>query len=309
MANIYHSVTELVGGTPLVELHKIEEKYNTKAKILAKLEYFNPTGSAKDRAALFMVKNAEKAGIINKNSVIIEPTSGNTGIGLAAIAGAMGYKVIIVMPDSMSVERQKMMKAYGAELVLTDGKLGMKGAIEKAEELNRSIEGSFIAGQFENPANAEAHFVTTGPEIYRDTDGEVDAFVSAVGTGGTITGVGRFLKGKNENIKIFAVEPDKSNILSGGKAGPHKIQGIGAGFIPEVLDTDIYDEVITASAEESYAFERELAADSGIFVGISGGAALSCAVKVACRDEFEGKTVVVLLTDSGTRYLSSEMLD
>ena len=297
----------LIGGTPLLELSNIEKKYALKAKIYAKLEYLNPAGSVKDRVAKHMLDDAEKKGILKKGSVIIEPTSGNTGIGLASVAAARGYTAIIVMPDSMSVERINIMRAYGARVVLTDGKLGMTGAIEKAKALASEIEGSFIPDQFANPANAEAHILSTGPEIWSDTDGEVDIFVSAVGTGGTITGTGRYLKSQNKNIKVVAVEPASSPVLSGGRAGAHKIQGIGAGFIPEVLDTAVYDEVIAVENEEAFALGKEVGKCEGILVGISSGAALSAAITIAKREENEGKSIVVLLPDTGDRYLSTEL--
>ena len=307
MSKIYKSIGQLVGKTPLVELTRIKKEYNLKAKIYAKLEYFNPAGSAKDRVALKMIEDAEARGLINKDSVIIEPTSGNTGIGLAAVAGAKGYRVIIVMPDNMSAERCALMTAYGAELVLTEGAKGMKGAIEKAEQLAAEIKGAFIPGQFDNPANAKAHFETTGPEIYNDTKGKVDIFVAGVGTGGTITGVGEYLKSKNKDIKIVAVEPMDSPYLSEGKSGAHKIQGIGAGFIPKVLNTEIYDEIITVDEEAAYAAGRVLAKKEGFLVGISSGAALWGAVELAVRPENKGKRIVVLLPDTGDRYLSTEM--
>ena len=302
---IYGSISELVGKTPLLELKNIK----TRARLLAKLESFNPAGSVKDRVALEMIEDAEKNGKLKKGSTIIEPTSGNTGIGLAAIAAAKGYNVIITMPDTMSKERIALMKAYGAKLVLTDGKLGMKGAIEKAEELSKEIEGSIVAGQFTNPANPTAHEKTTGPEIWEDTDGKVDIFVAGVGTGGTITGTGRFLKSQNPNIKVVAMEPSDSPCLSKGVGGAHKIQGIGAGFVPEVLDTKIYDEIITVTADDAYEAGRNLAKSEGILVGISSGAALCAAIEVANRPENEGKTVVVLLPDTGDRYLSTEMFN
>ena len=302
---IYGSISELVGKTPLLELKNIK----TRARLLAKLESFNPAGSVKDRVALEMIEDAEKNGKLKKGSTIIEPTSGNTGIGLAAIAAAKGYNVIITMPDTMSKERIALMKAYGAKLVLTDGKLGMKGAIEKAEELSKEIEGSIVAGQFTNPANPTAHEKTTGPEIWEDTDGKVDIFVAGVGTGGTITGTGRFLKSQNPNIKVVAMEPSDSPFLSKGVGGAHKIQGIGAGFVPEVLDTKIYDEIITVTADDAYEAGRNLAKSEGILVGISSGAALCAAIEVANRPENEGKTVVVLLPDTGDRYLSTEMFN
>lgn len=300
---IYGSVTELVGRTPLLEL----KSFNTKAKLVAKIESFNPAGSVKDRVALEMIEDAEKSGRLRRGSTIIEPTSGNTGIGLAAIAAAKGYKAVITMPDTMSKERIALMKAYGAEVILTDGKLGMSGAIKKAEELSKEIEGSIIAGQFTNPANPKAHEKTTGPEIWEDTDGKVDIFVAGVGTGGTITGTGRYLKSKNPDIKVVAMEPDDSPFLSKGVGGAHKIQGIGAGFVPEVLDTKVYDEIITVTTEEAYDAAKSLAKKEGILVGISSGAALFAAIEVANRPENEGKTVVVLLPDTGDRYLSTEM--
>ncbi len=307
MKRIYTSADMLIGGTPLLELSNIEKKYALKAKIYAKLEYLNPAGSVKDRVAKHMLDDAEKKGILKKGSVIIEPTSGNTGIGLASVAAARGYTAIIVMPDSMSVERINIMRAYGARVVLTDGKLGMTGAIEKAKALASEIEGSFIPDQFANPANAEAHILSTGPEIWSDTDGEVDIFVSAVGTGGTITGTGRYLKSQNKNIKVVAVEPASSPVLSGGRAGAHKIQGIGAGFIPEVLDTSVYDEVITVENDDAFALGREVGRCEGILVGISSGAALCAAVTLAKREENKGKSIVVLLPDTGDRYLSTEL--
>ena len=300
---IYGSISELVGKTPLLELKNIK----TRARLVAKLEYLNPAGSVKDRVALEMIEDAEKSGKLKAGSTIIEPTSGNTGIGLSAIAAAKGYRVIITMPDTMSKERIALMKAYGAELILTDGKLGMKGAIEKAEELSKEIEGSIVAGQFTNPANPKAHEKTTGPEIWEDTDGRVDIFVAGVGTGGTISGTGRFLKSKNPDIKVVAVEPSDSPYLSKGQGGAHKLQGIGAGFVPDVLDTAVYDEIITVTSDEAYDAGRSLAKKEGILVGISSGAALFAAIEVANRPENEGKTVVVLLPDTGDRYLSTEM--
>jgi len=307
MQKIYTSADQLIGHTPLLELTHIEKKYALKARILAKLEYFNPAGSVKDRVALSMINDAEKRGILTPSSVIIEPTSGNTGIGLASVAAARGYRIIIVMPDSMSVERRKIMKAYGAELVLTDGKLGMKGAIAEANRLAAEIPGGFVAGQFTNPANPKAHYETTGPEIWEDTEGKVDAFVAGVGTGGTVTGVGRFLREKNPAVHIVAVEPATSAVLSTGVAGAHKIQGIGAGFVPDVLDTGIYDEVIAVSNEDAFAFGREIGQREGVLVGISSGAALAAAVSLAQRPEFEGKTIVVLFPDTGDRYLSTSL--
>lgn len=309
MSKIYTSAEQLIGKTPLLELTNIEKQYSLKARLLAKLEMFNPAGSAKDRVALSMINEAEKEGKINKDSVIIEPTSGNTGIGLALVAAARGYRAIIVMPDTMSVERRKTMVAYGAELVLSDGKEGMTGAIKKAEEIAANLPNSFIAGQFVNPANSKAHYETTGPEIYNDTDGEVDIFVAGVGTGGTITGVGQYLKEKKPQVKIVAVEPENSAVLSGNKAGTHGLQGIGAGFIPEVLNTDIYDEIITVNEEAAYEAGRLMGKKEGLLVGISSGAALSAAIKVASLPENEGKTVVVLLCDTGDRYLSTPMFD
>lgn len=305
--NIYRSVTELVGKTPLMELTRIEEKENVQAKILAKLELFNPGGSIKDRVARAMIDDAEKRGILKEGSVIIEPTSGNTGIGLSAIAAAKGYRIIITMPETMSVERRNLMKAYGAELVLTDGSKGMKGAIEKADELNKEIPGSFIAGQFVNPVNPLAHEQTTGVEIWEDTDGKVDILVAGVGTGGTITGTGRYLKSKNPDIEIIAAEPETSPVLSGGKAGAHKIQGIGAGFIPEILDTDIYNEVIRVSDNDAFAAGRLVVQSEGVLVGISSGAALWAALEVAKRPENKGKNIVVIFPDTGERYLSTAM--
>ncbi len=307
MANIYTSAARLIGGTPLLELGNIEKELGLKAKLLAKLEYLNPAGSVKDRVAKNMLDEAEKAGLLKKDSVIIEPTSGNTGIGLASVCAARGYRLIIVMPDSMSVERQKIMKAYGAELVLTPGAQGMSGAIEKAEELKASIPNSIIAGQFTNPANPMAHYMTTGPEIWRDTDGELAAFVAGVGTGGTITGTGRYLKEQNKSIRIVAVEPEKSALLSGKSAGKHGIQGIGANFVPEILDRDIYDEIIPVSDEDAFEAARLMGKKEGVLVGISSGAALTAAIALAKRPEFEGKNIVVLLPDTGDRYLSTEL--
>ncbi len=307
MANIYTSVDQLVGKTPLLELTNLERQFDLKARLLAKLEYLNPAGSVKDRAAKYILNDAEEKGILTKDSVIVEPTSGNTGIGLAAIAAARGYRVIIVMPDSMSVERRLLMTAYGAELVLTEGAKGMGGAIAKAEELVKKIPGAFLAGQFVNPANPRAHFETTGPEIWEDTDGAVDFFVAGVGTGGTITGTGNYLKSKNPQVQIVAVEPSDSPVLSQGKAGAHKLQGIGAGFIPEILDTDVYDEIIRVTSKDAFETGRMLGKREGVLVGISSGAALWAAIEVAKRPENEGKTVVVLLPDTGDRYLSTEM--
>lgn len=307
MARIYRSAEELIGKTPLVELCRIEEKLGLKAKLIAKLEYLNPAGSVKDRVAKAMIDEGEKSGKLRKDSVIIEPTSGNTGIGLASVAAARGYKVIIVMPETMSVERRQLMRAYGAELVLSDGKKGMSGAIEKAEELVKEIPGAIIAGQFVNPANPKVHFETTGPEIFDDTDGKVDIFVSGVGTGGTVTGVGKYLKSKKSDVRIVAVEPASSPVLSEGRPGSHKIQGIGAGFVPEILDTEIYDEVIAVSDEDAFEFGRLMGKAEGILVGISSGAAVCAAAEIAKRPENQGKTIVVLLPDTGDRYLSTEM--
>ena len=307
MPNIYNSVAELIGNTPLLELKNIEKQFNLKARILAKLEYLNPAGSVKDRVALSILDDLESQGKLTSDSVIIEPTSGNTGIGLAAVGAARGYKVIIVMPNSMSEERKMLMTAYGAELVLTDGTKGMSGAIEKAQQLQKEIPNSIIAGQFTNPANPKAHFETTGPEIYRDTDGNVDIFVAGIGTGGTITGVGEFLKSKKPELKVVAVEPASSPLLSTGKADAHKIQGIGANFIPEVLNTNIYDEIITVTNEDAFAIGKLIGVTEGVLVGISSGAALSAAIEVAKRTENNGKTIVVLLPDTGDRYLSTEM--
>lgn len=307
MADIYTSVDQLVGKTPLLELTNLERQFGLKARLLAKLEYLNPAGSAKDRVAKYILNDAEEKGILTKDSVIVEPTSGNTGIGLAAIAAARGYRVIIVMPDSMSAERRLLMTAYGAELVLTEGAKGMSGAIAKAEELAKEIPGAFLAGQFVNPANPRAHFETTGPEIWEDTDGAVDFFVAGVGTGGTITGTGSYLKSMKPQVQIVAVEPSDSPVLSQGKAGAHKLQGIGAGFIPEILDTTVYDEVIPVTSEDAFETGRLLGKREGVLVGISSGAALWAAIEVAKRPENEGKTVVVLLPDTGDRYLSTEM--
>lgn len=306
---IYRSALELVGRTPLLEMVNFENNCGLEAKIFAKLEYFNPAGSVKDRIAKGMIEDAEDKGLLKEGSVIIEPTSGNTGIGLASAAAAKGYRTIIVMPETMSVERRSIMKAYGAEIVLTEGMKGMKGAIAKAEELAAEIQNSFIPGQFENPANPEVHRRTTGPEIWEDTEGRVDIFVSGIGTGGTITGVGSYLKGKNPNVKIVAVEPYDSSVLSGGKPGSHKIQGIGAGFVPEVLDTRVYDEVIAVKNDEAYSRAREVSRSEGILVGISSGAALHAAVLLAKRPENKGKNIVVLMPDTGDRYLSTGMFD
>lgn len=307
MSNIYKSADELVGKTPLLELTHIEEKLGLKAHILAKLEYFNPAGSVKDRIAKAMIDDAEKKGFLKKGSVIIEPTSGNTGIGLSSVAAARGYRIIIVMPETMSVERRQLMKAYGAELVLTEGAKGMKGAIAKAQELAKEIPDSFIPGQFENSANPEAHYKTTGPEIYEDTDGKVDFFVAGIGTGGTVTGTGKYLKEKIPGVHVAAVEPESSPVLSAGKSGPHKIQGIGAGFVPDVLDTSVYDEVIPVSNESAFEYGKLIGKTEGVLVGISSGAALYAAVEIAKRPENEGKTIVVLFPDTGDRYLSTPL--
>lgn len=304
---IYKSVTELVGKTPLVELTNYEGEHNLEATLLAKLEYFNPAGSVKDRIAKEMIEQAEKSGALKKGSVIIEPTSGNTGIGLASVAASKGYRIIIVMPDTMSVERRNLMKAYGAELVLTDGANGMKGAIKKANELAEEIENSFIPGQFTNQANPEAHRKTTGPEIWEDTEGKVDIFVAGVGTGGTITGVGEYLKSKNPSVKVVAVEPAGSPVLSQGKAGGHKIQGIGAGFVPDTLNTNVYDEIITVENEDAFETGAEIARKEGILVGISAGAAVWAATQIAKRPENKNKNIVILLPDTGDRYLSTPM--
>lgn len=307
MSNIYTSADQLIGRTPLLELTNIEKKLDLKAKIIAKLEYFNPAGSVKDRIAKAMIDDAESTGKLKPDSVIIEPTSGNTGIGLAAVAAARGYRIIIVMPETMSVERRQLMKAYGAELVLTEGAKGMKGAIAKAEELAAEIPNSFIPGQFVNPANSKAHIETTGPEIYEDTDGNVDIFVAGVGTGGTITGVGEYLKSKNPNVKIVAVEPASSAVLSTGVAGAHKIQGIGAGFVPDVLNTEVYDEIIAVSNDDAFATGKLIGKSEGVLVGISAGAASYAAIQLAQRPENEGKNIVVLLPDTGDRYLSTPL--
>ena len=307
MANIYTSADQLIGKTPLLELTHIEKKLGLKAEILAKLEYLNPAGSVKDRVAKAMIDDAEEKGLLKPGSVIIEPTSGNTGIGLAAVAAARGYRIIIVMPDTMSVERRQLMKAYGAELVLSEGAKGMKGAIAKADELAASIPDSFIPGQFVNPANPKAHFETTGPEIYADTDGKVDIFVAGVGTGGTITGVGEYLKSKKPEVKVVAVEPATSPVLSKGTAGAHKIQGIGAGFVPKVLDTGVYDEIIPVANEDAFAVGKQIGKAEGVLVGISSGAAAWAAIELAKRPENEGKTIVVLLPDTGDRYLSTPL--
>lgn len=307
MSNIYTSADQLIGGTPLLELTRMEKEAGVKARVLAKLEYFNPAGSVKDRIAKAMIDEAEAGGRLKPGSAIIEPTSGNTGIGLASVAAARGYRIIITMPETMSVERRQLMKAYGAELVLTEGAKGMKGAIAKAEELAKEIPGSFLPGQFVNPANPAVHRAATGPEIWADTDGKVDVFVAGVGTGGTITGVGQYLKGQNPAVKVVAVEPKDSPVLSGGRSGPHKIQGIGAGFVPEVLDTAVYDEIIQVSNEDAFAAGRLAGRKEGILVGISSGAALHAAFELAKRPENEGKTIVALLPDTGDRYLSTPL--
>ena len=307
MSAVYTSADQLIGKTPLLELRNLEKEYDLKAKLVAKLEYFNPAGSVKDRVAKAMIDDAEARGVLGPGSVIIEPTSGNTGIGLASVAAARGYRIIIVMPETMSVERRQLMKAYGAELVLTEGAKGMKGAIAKAEELAREIPGGFVAGQFVNPANPKAHLETTGPEIWEDTDGAVDIFVAGVGTGGTVTGVGQYLKSKNPAVRVVAVEPAGSAVLSTGVAGSHKIQGIGAGFVPDVLDTSVYDEIIPVKDEDAFAVGRQIGRREGVLVGISSGAAVWAAIELAKRPENEGKTIVVLLPDTGDRYLSTPM--
>ena len=307
MARIYTSADQLIGNTPLLELTHIEKELDLKAKIFAKLEYFNPAGSVKDRIAKAMLDDAEATGKLKPGTVIIEPTSGNTGIGLASVAAARGYRIIIVMPETMSVERRQLMKAYGAELVLTDGTLGMKGAIAKANELAKELPDAFVPGQFENPANPKAHFTTTGPEIWNDTDGKVDYFVAGIGTGGTVTGVGEYLKSKNPAVKVVAVEPADSAVLSHGKPGPHKIQGIGAGFVPDVLNTGIYDEIITVTNENAFAIGKKVGSREGVLVGISSGAAVWAAIELAKRPENEGKQIVVLLPDTGDRYLSTAL--
>ena len=309
MSNIYNSAEQLIGNTPMLRLKNIEKKYNLKANIIAKLEFLNIAGSVKDRVGKAMIEDAEQKGILKEGSVIIEPTSGNTGIGIAAVAALKGYRTIIVMPETMSEERRKLMKAHGAELVLTDGNLGMSGAIKKAEELAKEIPNSFIAGQFVNPANAKAHFYTTGPEIYRDTDGKVDIFVAGIGTGGTVTGVGEYLKSKNKDIKIIGVEPENSPILSKGIAGKHAIQGIGAGFVPEVLNSEILDEIITVSDDDAIETARYMGINEGFLIGISAGAALFAAIKLAEREENKGKNIVVIFPDSGGKYLSTDLYD
>ena len=307
MSRIYTSADQLIGHTPLLELTHLEKKYGLKARLLGKLEYLNPAGSVKDRIARAMIDDAEVKGLLKPGSVIIEPTSGNTGIGLASVAAARGYRVMIVMPETMSVERRQLMKAYGAELVLTEGSKGMSGAIAKAEELAREIPGGFVPGQFVNAANPKAHFETTGPEIYEDTDGKVDYFVAGVGTGGTITGVGQYLKSRNPEVKVVAVEPKSSAVLSTGVAGAHKIQGIGAGFVPQVLDTRVYDEIIPVENDDAFALGKEMGRSEGVLVGISSGAALWAAIEIAKRPGSEGKTIVVLLPDTGDRYLSTPL--
>ena len=304
---IYDRIIDTVGGTPLVELHNIEEKYNLKAKIVAKVESFNPAGSVKDRIAKAMIEEAERQGLINKDTVLVEPTSGNTGIGLSMVAASKGLRIILTMPETMSVERRNLLKAYGAELVLTEGAKGMKGAIAKAEELAKEIPNSFIPSQFTNMANPRIHYLTTGPEIFSDSDGEVDIFVAGVGTGGTLSGTGKYLKEKKLSVKVVAVEPETSPVLSKGTPGPHKIQGIGAGFVPQTLDTSIYDEIITISNEEAFKKGRESARTEGLLIGISSGAALAAAIKLAQREENKGKTIVVLFPDTGERYLSTAM--
>ena len=309
MSKIYNSVTELIGNTPLLKPENFIKANKIEANLLVKLEYFNPAGSVKDRIAKAMIEQAEKEGKLKKGAVIIEPTSGNTGIGLASVAAARGYRAILTMPETMSIERRNMLKAYGAEIVLTEGSKGMKGAIAKAEEIAKETPNAFIPSQFKNKANPAVHEATTGPEIWQDTDGKVDAFVAGVGTGGTITGVGRYLKKQKASVKIFAVEPESSPVLSAGKAGPHKIQGIGAGFVPDTLDTNIYDEVITISNEDAFKYGKNFSQTEGALVGISSGAALAAAVKLAARDDYKGKTIVALLPDNGDRYLSTELFN
>ncbi len=307
MTKIAKGIEELIGNTPLMEIMQIEKELKLNARVLAKLEYMNPAGSVKDRAAKYIIEDAEEKGLLKEGAVIIEPTSGNTGIGLASLAAVRGYRLILTMPETMSVERRNILKAYGAEIVLTEGSRGMAGAIEKAEELSREIPGSIIAGQFVNPANPKAHRETTGPEIWRDTEGKVDIFVAGVGTGGTVTGVGEYLKSQNPNVKVVAVEPEDSPVLSGGKAGPHKIQGIGAGFVPEVLNTDIYDKVVKVGSEQAFSAAKLLAKKEGVLVGISSGAALHAALEMAKQPENQGKNIVVLLPDSGDRYYSTPL--
>ena len=309
MGKVYKTADQLIGQTPVLELTHIEEAFGLKARILAKIEYFNPAGSIKDRIAKAMIEEAEKSGVLGPDSVIIEPTSGNTGIGLASVAAAKGYRIIIVMPETMSIERRKLMKAYGAELVLTDGTKGMKGAIEKADELAKEIPGAFIPGQFVNPENPKIHFHTTGPEIFEDTDGEVDILVAGVGTGGTITGTGQYLKSKKPEVKVVAVEPALSPVLSGGASGPHGIQGIGAGFVPDILDTDVYDEIMAVSNEDAFEKGKLIGKKEGILVGISSGAALHAAIEIAKREENEGKTIVVIFPDNGDRYYSTPLFE
>ena len=309
MGKVYKTADQLIGQTPVLELTHIEEAFGLKARILAKIEYFNPAGSIKDRIAKAMIEEAEKSGVLGPDSVIIEPTSGNTGIGLASVAAAKGYRIIIVMPETMSIERRKLMKAYGAELVLTDGTKGMKGAIEKADELAKEIPGAFIPGQFVNPENPKIHFHTTGPEIFEDTDGEVDILVAGVGTGGTITGTGQYLKSKKPEVKVVAVEPALSPVLSGGASGPHGIQGIGAGFVPDILDTNVYDEIMAVSNEDAFEKGKLIGKKEGILVGISSGAALHAAIEIAKREENEGKTIVVIFPDNGDRYYSTPLFE
>lgn len=304
--NYFNTISDIIGKTPLLKLNNFIEKYKLEANLFAKLEFMNPAGSIKDRAALQMINDAESSGRIKPGYTLIEPTSGNTGIGIAAVGVSKGYRVIITMPDTMSAERIKIMEAYGAEVILTSGKLGMSGAIDKAVELEKSLDKAVVMGQFVNPSNPESHYVTTGPEIYNDTDGKIDILISAVGTGGTITGIGRFLKSKNNNIKIIGVEPKDSPVLSGGAAGPHKIQGIGAGFVPEILDTDLIDEIVTVSNDDAYSFGRDLAKTEGLLVGISSGAALAGAINIASRPDNKGKNIIVILPDTGMRYLSTE---
>lgn len=306
---IYNDLTEMIGNTPLMEAKHLEKKYNLKARLLVKLESFNPAGSAKDRVALSMINEAEKSGLIKEGATIIEPTSGNTGIGIAAVAVARGYKAILTMPDTMSVERINLLKAYGAEIVLTEGAKGMAGAVEKAEELASQIEGAYIAGQFVNPANPKAHYNTTGPEIWRDTEGNVDIFIATIGTGGTVSGTGKYLKEQKSNIKVYGIEPSASPLITKGVAGPHKIQGIGANFIPETFDKNICDEVMTITDEEAFKLGKEFAHEEGLLVGISSGACIAGAIKLASLDENKGKTIVALLTDTGERYLSTPMFD